>query len=100
MLSEHPDALEAVVALSPDTRVVTLVPGVDTPSASLLGAQLPRWLPEERAREKAHECHVLRCRDQLASVGGRVGIPAAREAAVGAALMHELAPSVRQLGVR
>jgi len=64
-----------------------------------LGAHLPRWLPEERARYKAHDCHVVRCRDQLASVGGRVGILSAREAAVGAALMRELAPSVRELGV-
>jgi len=98
MLSELTDALEAVVALSPNTRVVTLVPGVDLPSASLLGAHLPRWLPVTRACDKAHDCHVMRFRDQLASVGGWVGIPAAHEAAVGAALMRELDPSVRELG--
>jgi len=102
MLSANADALEVVVALCPDTRVVTLVPGVDPPSASLPGAHLPRWLPGERARDKAHDCHVVRCRDQLASVGGRVGLPgisAAHEAAVGVALICELAPSVRELGV-
>jgi len=98
MLSENADALEEVVALSHDTRVLTLVPGVDLPSALLSGAHLPRWLPGERARDKAYDCHVVRCRDQLASVGGRVGIPAAHEAAVGAAMMRELAPTVRGLG--
>ena len=98
MLFEHADALDAVVALPSDTRVVTLVSEVDPPSASLLGAHLPRWLPRERDRDKAHDCHMVRCRDQLASVGGRVGIPAADEAAVGAALMRELAPFVRELG--
>jgi len=97
LLAEHADTLEAVVALSLDACVLTLVSGVDPLSVSLLGAQLPRWLSGERERDKARDCHVARCREQLASVDGRVRIPVAHTATMGAALMRELAPFAQEL---
>jgi len=98
VLAEHADAFEAAVALSPEARDLTLVSGVDPLSVSLLGSRRRRGLTGEQAREKARDCHVARCREQLGSVDGRVGMPAAHRAALSAALTRELAPFVRVLG--
>jgi len=98
VLAEHADAFEAAVALSPDARDLTLVSGVDPLSVSLLGSRRRRGLTGEQAREKARDCHVARCRAQLGSLDGRVGMPAAHRAALRAALTRELAPFVRVLG--
>jgi len=97
LLAEHADTLEAVVALSPDACVLTLVSGVGPLSIFLLGAHLPRWLSEERERDTVRDCHVARCQEQLASVDKRVGIPLAHTATMGAALMRELAPFAQEL---
>jgi len=98
LLAEHADALEAVVALYPDARVLTFVSRVDALSVSLQGAHLLRCRSGARERDKARDCHVSRSREQLAFVEGRVGIPAAHKAAMGAALMRELAPPTLELG--